>query len=1214
MSLMVFDRVVAATSSFDALDLLASVAALQLLPANVSRTVRLEVLAHAVASRAIAPGLARASLTDLSSLCNEHPLASFEIVRNEDPPESHFVEPMAWRSDPALVFPGISDDSTFTFRHLASALNAPLEFHRHPTLLAGAQRLIGAVLCLSTEVAHRARLKRWTPPEQIGRDTLVPASATELDQLKGAVSFLPAELDELLKRFGGAQVLEPILSRPGVQAMRSRRCGPLFKGPVVQVGDRSIVALPGALLDATRHKLIVDSVGAQAVEDLASRFSDRVWGTVDESLRRLGMALASHVLPLPEIPNARSAVYQFDNDKFAHAILITDPLHGYDEDTVFGYWALEPFQSAIDRRVHRAVSAAKASNGAAVMTLLVLQGVGREHVLSLDSPPRNFLALRAAELETLGYAEGGRPLALWKFVQARERLATVPYVHATCLLDEFELYRSHRHTYYLSDEAPPDLLSIGVGTGFRTRAHVANRYDPHSETIETGASTSLVMKAIDAGVPVYGDISRAQERVAFFVDGLPVRLWVLGPAHGSDTSPEVRSLSFDLVKGLAYWLWQFTPGLVKHLRPVPDQRQLSISLDVTAAMLDASLYDTRGPAFEAVPEGNRLTVRFSPSAVPMFMGMDNEGERAMMKCVLAGLANMPIAVDLDAGRIAQLVDASAPLGNKKQLFFLNLDHSPDLDWTDVPDERLLDEADVEGLLDDLGVHLRDVKRRTVGAIARPARIDVLHECVEYFYSRLQDEVSALTGSGTLEGLVRRHEALIQQTSFRAFTVPTRLACFGELPDMVAELTKEIPERARVAIASRFLIEYVAASPPKGSRELSGATYDRLLAISHHVANFGFISDLLHFRLADTRLAILASGRLGIESDRFREGLSGYLAAYASDVRGRSIREFAKHWRQGTSRASGGLVERLKGPSEAEFGASLADYVDLMIAALSVLRETGRSVGLLPRGELIRTLVERLSWTSEKVGDVIDRLTIAPRDKFLGPPAPFKASDVYPWKFGRRLSYLRRPFLRVGVVGDPQLLWGMRQMFHSAGHLIELCVSGRLHAETAEMRTAMAEINHERGRSFNDGVVNVLSRDGRIVEARKSRFGSLRMPRELGDIDVFVLERTTRRIAIVECKDLALARTPRELANQLQELTGAADEESGSAVARHARRVEWIRGNLPSILLHFGIQHVVEAWELRGMFVVDEPLFATHLRDIGMEVRSLEALRASDVFG
>jgi hypothetical protein len=54
---------------------------------------------------------------------------------------------------------------------------------------------------------------------------------------------------------------------------------------------------------------------------------------------------------------------------------------------------------------------------------------------------------------------------------------------------------------------------------------------------------------------------------------------------------------------------------------------------------------------------------------------------------------------------------------------------------------------------------------------------------------------------------------------------------------------------------------------------------------------------------------------------------------------------------------------------------------------------------------------------------------------------------------------------------------------------------------------------------------------------------------------------------------------------------------------------WLREHLPGVLSHFGVEDAV-GWQVRGMFVVDEPLFATHLRDIGMEVRSLESLHAN----
>src|SRR5207244_10676613 len=91
-----FQRVIEATSRFDALDLLTAVAALQMMPANISRTVRLDVLAHAIATHAVDTGRRKASLDDLQRLCNEEPLASFAITRSEDPPECHVTEPIAW--------------------------------------------------------------------------------------------------------------------------------------------------------------------------------------------------------------------------------------------------------------------------------------------------------------------------------------------------------------------------------------------------------------------------------------------------------------------------------------------------------------------------------------------------------------------------------------------------------------------------------------------------------------------------------------------------------------------------------------------------------------------------------------------------------------------------------------------------------------------------------------------------------------------------------------------------------------------------------------------------------------------------------------------------------------------------------------------------------------------------------------------------------------
>lgn len=53
MNDQLFQRVIRATARFDAFDLLTAVAALQLMPTNISRTVRLELLAHAIATHTV---------------------------------------------------------------------------------------------------------------------------------------------------------------------------------------------------------------------------------------------------------------------------------------------------------------------------------------------------------------------------------------------------------------------------------------------------------------------------------------------------------------------------------------------------------------------------------------------------------------------------------------------------------------------------------------------------------------------------------------------------------------------------------------------------------------------------------------------------------------------------------------------------------------------------------------------------------------------------------------------------------------------------------------------------------------------------------------------------------------------------------------------------------------------------------------------------------
>src|SRR5438067_7106814 len=211
-----FRKITAAVRPFDALDLLVSVAALQLIPGNLSSTVRLEVLAHAIATHQVQRTGKKATGGTLQRLTNTEPLADFAIVRREDPPEWHFTAPLVWRGQPCVVFPGISDDALFTFHQLTRAVDIAPELHPHSECLIEVHRTIAAVLRLSSELARRAGLSRWTRAEYRGRHTIVPATR-ELGRLQRCVLVDRA----LLEKRAHSAATDPIL------AWRAQSCGDL---------------------------------------------------------------------------------------------------------------------------------------------------------------------------------------------------------------------------------------------------------------------------------------------------------------------------------------------------------------------------------------------------------------------------------------------------------------------------------------------------------------------------------------------------------------------------------------------------------------------------------------------------------------------------------------------------------------------------------------------------------------------------------------------------------------------------------------------------------------------------------------------------------------------------------------------------------------------------------------------------------------------------
>jgi hypothetical protein len=386
-----------------------------------------------------------------------------------------------------------------------------------------------------------------------------------------------------------------------------------------------------------------------------------------------------------------------------------------------------------------------------------------------------------------------------------------------------------------------------------------------------------------------------------------------------------------------------------------------------------------------------------------------------------------------------------------------------------------------------------------------------------------------------------------------------------------------------------LIEYVTAQPPNGSQPFSLATYDRLLAIVSDLQDWAFVSDDIHYGLSDHDLDVVTSGRLGVGREKHVAARALFLSAWAVGEIGRGDEGFERHWirADGEGRRPD---DELDAATSAEFGLPVSKLIDFLGALVEIGEAQDSAAKVAAKQELLEQLMTNLGWTREEVQVAFDLFAALPRAAFLEPPPQFSPKDAWPWNFNRALSYLRKPLLISESDGRTEVVWGNRNIFIAAHYLLELCTNGRLKARTPEMQRFIGKRRNVGSNAFNDRVADAFEGlPGIVVRRRAKSFDGLKIRRvnneDLGDIDVLVADPSRRRLLAIETKELAAARTPVELHNELEAVFEAGENRSAD-IDRHLERVQWLRDNLAAVLreLHLSDSET-ETWSVEPLVVV-----------------------------
>lgn len=1172
----------------DGPSVVAATSALMLLPENASRHLRL----HRIAALGMAledRQISAASSSAIRALLKADDISGPDVLLQEDPYSDVLVQSIDFAGGPYLVSSGSGPHTVADVKNLLeSMLREPC---MNNELYRPAYRLVHGLLIVSDLVLRRAGLQRGTLPRGSARTPIDVPSAARLKEIASAAFISSDDLDSYdpwLRTVLDTFALDPgTLTDPCEDDITDDR---LHKYPFLRLDGGYRVVLPLDLLVTMRFHFLRIAKQAGQLERLGRRWRTAVLYRV---MRHLDPDKTAILLEEDDL--VARYLLPIDDRRDLHVVFATDPLTNWDTD-VWGH--IHDTQTVLSRLAHlMAPEERRTYSSASTLLHLVINDTpgggafwGVPNIKDADP----MLIVRSDDLEVLLHHEPDGPLGLLLFAEAQDRRPGDAIV--TDIVDEFSVYEESEKSFYVSDGPQPTFTMFQTGEALAPRAKYQREIDMHG--VVPPIDPPIIVPAwrryrsdgpgiymVDPRSPFWGYVVELTASSVFITVDL------------NDDRPV--GVEAELMECVAYWVWE----CVNHVGVVPPTNptvELVLKLSSPESWREPSGWSRSDPAVHVSPRTSGFNIEITETFLALLQEEDNLAERELVSALL----KTPFAVAV--ADLPEILDRVAPTGSKRMLNAFDHGQAPDM-WAKRLPRPLTGHSQVTAqLLDDLGDWLRSPSGGNfpTGGFTGDDRVTALNAAVTYLFQRLECEIAIYEPHGLLEHLIAQNESLLHNAKFLETMLRSQIMCFGESSEATHDLVRERKASASAQRANRFLIEYVAARPPNGTEQPQKRDYYGLLSIAMEIAERGTASDFLHHNLADFEVSILKSGRLGVTPDHpVRQAMETYVVNSGS----RSLREVQTDNLTDETNPFD-FAEFLATSAEAtraEFGFTFEELREAFGGLLDL--GVADQVNRVDRTSAVAEISRSRSLTPETVERVLDKITLVARAKFME-----IGYDAVPWRFNRDMSYVRRPVVQQGS----DLVFGFRTLYRLGPYWVDNLLSGRLQrrAETDEMTKFISQTRRRINDQFAQQVGCELDRLGFTTSLSVKKFGKKRVAdpegNDIGDIDILAFHEASNAIVAVEAKDFEIARTPVEIANEVEKLFNGKNGKR-STVELHSRRIDWLRDNIVIVAAHLGFAASTPV-KLLGAIVTSEPLITPLMTESPFPVIAIDDLTTKAV--
>lgn len=1102
----------------------------------------------------------------------------------EDPPEDIFVANISSKRGNYLVLNGIWEGAGFYLQKIVDLADT-LPQQGEPRRIADA---IHALLKISDFVCNRAGLKRFEMGVEEGQERLSFKVEGKPSSLRALTAISQAELTQLgvdfydleLFIFNPAERYE-LLNQTFGNSILERR-------PLAMLNDELYLVLPTAV-SLTIRSLFIHCFGMGPGQDaffqnLGFEYSKTLSNTpltngLPQSLKFVKQDFGWFAC----------ASQKADAGRYLNVICFLDTLEAFEEESFAEvFQGDEAWQSKLDDVAAEleGISSAQ-SDFESGITLIIGCGVGRGTVFALGGTKRlgwtcHFVS--AHDFCTLSSVEGFQLLDLWRLVDAQAKLAEMK-VWLQNINGLLNLYAwadaldghmvPHHHIPDYDGSAGPIMMAVQQNGLLTLRHRVALASDAHVQQYIDG-SWKLIRKEgrshfeEDDSHPLYAYVPDGpnEELLGAFIT--PVRCW-----WSQLASPEgTVTLSYDRWKMLGVWLVRAARILEHHFggelgsapllwRCIFESVQGKVEIEALGCASDAEQAIT----INVNPNLRTVELIIGPDFDRALYHPENVAERALVKAFVRGVVELVegdnVLIDVLVDEIVVNSQARHSHTLKPQKFRDYVSQSPQMSSWDLISINRFDDAlgklgfgwSVRSRADGNTVSGKNNCQTYLNALVSQIELDLCQELRQF------DRTSVLTL------LIRNHESASISRDQWHYTAAAVLALRDDRAATLVAMRDHEFKLNAIFQPTRNLIEMaICECPIDAPRTLGKLDAARLLAKASRLYHIGGWSDLIRWDLMDPVVIIQPLGDVHVSHEFMDTVLQDYGSAtstyrYLDSARnyGRSLSEPAVH-----TAGSESLAPEFSLAWESELGASLEHYGNLIGAfedeafARKVTYFTARRSALLA-----------MASTSVLGETIIQNLTLAPRRTWSELPEGYDKKDIAPWRFRRRLSLLRRPLMQLTDEPDPIVLVVPGLIREGFASTVRNYYTGSYpdrHLGTAMRRYAGTARNRD-GMAFNIKVADRLRELGWQIEyeVRPTKILGKSLDRDYGDVDVLAWSFNSRRVLIIECKDLQFKKTYGEIAEQLSDFRGLQIDGKRDLLRKHLDRVKVLNEHQPQTL-------------------------------------------------